>query len=1464
MREPQSKAWLHFSNGSSFSGLINRSMDDASFSNGIWGEAAFTTSMSGYQETMTDPSYLGQHIVFTTSHVGNYSFDSRQNQSERVHATALIARHFSSNSFLSNCGVPLLSGVDTRSLVRFLTRSPCSHKSVITSSPHPPSPSVFKQQKLICNDLDKVGQREEIHIIREGAGPIVVVNYGVKEAIVNRLTQMNYPLVIVSHKVDVDTIKNLQPRLVFLSNGPGNPEYYEDQIETIKELLSLNIPLRGICLGHQLLSLALGAKTERLPFGQRGINHPVLDHRNGNIVITSQNHGYCTGRKSFEGIMKDNISKRELFVSHSSLFDRSIEGLSSTDGFISAVQFHPEGNPGPHDGDSFFKELESYLSKNQKKIQTTNLSPLVVPGKKKSIPYKNILLIGSGPIRIGQASEFDYSGTQACKALKELGVRVVLLNSNPATIMTDIEMADRTYIEPIIKEVVKKIIIKEKIDSVISTMGGQTALNLCIDLEKEGFLKEHNIELLGANAWTIEHTENRNLFASELKSLGYKTSERFDVYSLEEAMEISSLHTGLPLIIRRDFALGGQGAVLVRSEEELKNIFSTEISFPVSLERSLLGQKEIELEVMVDKEENGVVICSIENIDPCGVHTGDSITVAPAQTISDRCYQRLRTMALCIARHMKVVAGGANIQFAINPNDEDDITVIEMNPRVSRSSALASKATGYPIAKISTLLAVGFTLKDILNDITRASPVAFEPTLDYVAVKIPVFPFDKFPTSSCILGPQMRSVGEVLALAGSFNEAFLKALRSTESGLDIPGLSFLKYSPEIEKSFIKNRLERPHELSLLTVIEALRLGMDEEEICHSTNITPWFIEKMKEITDTEQQLKQTELFANKKAFFRYKEMGFSDKHLAFITDISEEDIYNFRHKNKITPVYKAVDTCSGEFHAQTPYFYSTYGDENEVISLSETGNSILILGSGPNRIGQGIEFDYSCVKSCNHLREKNIQTVMVNSNPETVSTDYDTSDRLYLSPLCEEDLFDLLIMENPRGIITCFSGQTGIKIRGSIQKSFRDKYHQFNFLGSSLKSLDLAENRELFSRIVSQTDLAQTRYREVQGMENMMDAINEIGLPVIIRPSYVLGGESMYIFRSFEDIERLPEKEIKRLKDPRMIFQVETYLEGSLEYDVDLVRDRWGHTVFTVCEHIEYAGVHSGDSGMTVPSIELKEELYEKMKKISIQLAEILGVIGPVNFQYAVKEEKIYCIEANPRGSRTLPFLSKACNLSLPQVATDAMIGESIDKQVSKNFSFYAIKQSSFPFDRFLQDDILLGPKMRSTGETMGMGIRREDALIKSYLGNYPGLIKGKNILASLSDESKEILLPFLSLLHEKGHGFYATKGTREFIKAQGIPCTLVAKLRENEGISLLEIIQNSDLNLVLNTPMNQGKSKSDGERIRNRATSCGIPCFTRKENIRAVLQALSLIRQESLNPVNLQELYKQENNVPF
>lgn len=1444
------KAYLHFEN-KTFEGLFVCSKDYTNEDLSIWGECVFTTVQTGYQEAITDPSFLGQHLTFSYPHIGNYPFNELSYQSKKPYITSVICNRIHYNEFFQKHDIPVLTNIDQRELIKFITKNP--QKSVISFNETSPSANEFKNASLKCDNLNEVSQ-DSVETIVPGENPICFMNYGTKKAIVDYLAQLNIPLKTFPHNAKAEDILKQNPRLIFLSNGPGDPANHNKEVEEIKKLLASQTPIRGICLGFQLLSLAMGAKTYKLPFGHRGGNHPVIDHFTGEVLITSQNHGYAVHEQSLKDLITNNPLGKELLISESSLFDRSIEGLSTKDSHLRAVQFHPEANPGPWDAYKFFEEIKNYLNGQKQDLSKWEAAPEIV-GKdyKKEIPYKKVLLIGSGPIKIGQASEFDYSGTQALKALKEEGIDVVLLNSNPATIMTDEDLAYKTYIEPINLDTLIKIIDKEKVDAIITTMGGQTALNLSLELQDSGYLEGKDIALLGAGKDTIEKTEDRELFAKELKELGYNTGKRIKTYNFDEAVKVAKEQIHYPLIIRKDFALGGKGSTIIINEDELVQFLQKDNEYPITIERSLLGFKEVELEVMVDKDQNGVIICSIENIDPCGIHTGDSITVAPAQTISDRCMQKMRTMSLKIAKKMGVVAGGANVQFAINPRDEDDIIVIEMNPRVSRSSALASKATGYPIAKISAKLALGYNLKEILNDITKVSPVSFEPTQDYVAVKVPLFPFNKFPRGKRLLDTQMKSVGEVLGIGSNFNEAFFKALRALEIGLEIPKLSYLNDPTFISsQAGIKQRLSEFRELSLLTVLEAIRNNFDKKDIASLSNIDPWFINRMDDFVWLEKSVINSELELNEVNLRTLKSNGFTDKYLALISNIAEKEIYEMREKYNVFPSFRAVDTCSGEFEAETPYFYSTYEKYTEAPRL---GNSIVITGSGPNRIGQGIEFDYSCVKACMAAAELGKNSIMINSNPETVSTDYDTSDRLYLSPLYSEDVFDILRHEKPEGVIWCFSGQTGINLREKIDLTFKREKYAPNFLGSPIETLKRCEDRVEFSALLNKLELSVTKSKEVKTYKELIKAIEHIGFPVIMRPNYVIGGESMFILRNMSDIDRLPEYALTHLHNGRTEFLVETYIENAYEYDVDIVRDIKGNIIIGVCEHIEHAGVHSGDSGMVTPPRYIADNVKDSLIDISKKMADELEIKGPINIQFAVKDEDIYCIEANPRGSRTIPFLSKAYHRQLSTYAVMAMLDKEIPNITTIDLPYYCVKQSTFPFDRFLDDNNTLGPIMKSTGETMGMDKDINHAMMKSYLANFQDFTENAKVLISLSDNSKKTLAPYLKMISDNDWEIFATPGTYGFLQGMGIDCHRVEKLHKDEDTkNMRDVLLDKNLKIVINTPYNSGKAKSDGDIIRGLASCKGAAVLTREENIISFIQSFGKYTHKTSEPFSLQE----------
>jgi carbamoyl-phosphate synthase large subunit len=1468
MRQRSSlKAKLYFYNHQqqlqSFSGFFCGMASE--LQKGIWGEAAFTTAQTGYGESITDPSYYKQHLIFATPHLGNYPLDQKSLQSDRSHLSSIISPSFTSSAqSWSQFAVPRFECEETRTLIHQLVQGLLQPLSVYYPwESSPPSYEDFLKQKEIDQGATLVGTQVPI-VVKEGQHPLVLIDYGVKKAIVTQLQQLPYPLVILPAHSTFETILSYHPSLLFLSNGPGNPALYPSLIKTIQRvILETTLPIRGICLGHQLLALALGMETIKLPYGHRGTNHPVFDHQHNRSFQTSQNHGYAVSESSFEKQKYHYQSLFQLEKTHTSLFDGSLEGFMTTDNRIKSVQFHPEASPGPTDVHFFFQDI---LCENRDPI-TIHPFPknyFVASQVQKRDPqerpfsFQKVLLIGPGPIKIGQAAEFDYSGTQALKALKNVGLDVVLVNSNPATIMTDPALADQTYLSPLTAESLTQIIKKEKVQAVLSSFGGQTALNLALQLEKEGLFQQEGIQLLGPSAWTIEQIEDRELFAQKVTDCGFTINKKkvfFDEEQLHQHLSSDLEPIIFPQLVRQSFALGGQGARIFRSPQDVVDYLQLKPPFPLIFEQSLLGYKEIELEVMRDKAGHKIIVCSIENIDPCGIHTGDSITVAPALTLSDRCFQRCRDICFRLCDEFQLI-GGANIQYAINPDNDEDIYVIEMNPRVSRSSALASKATGYPIAKISALLSLGYLLPEIPHDMTLKTSVFFEPMLDYVAVKIPLFPFSKFPYSSRVLGPQMKSVGEVLAMAPTFTEAFLKALRSLECGLEIPRLSQLPYHhhhfPHLsEKESLFKCLEEGYELSLLIVLEALRLGLTLEQIAQKTAIHPWFLEQTQSIYLLEKEIESTQIVQlsdqdKVSQLIQWKKMGFTDLHLSQLLKTSEWFIYSLRKEWSLRPHYRGVDTCAGEFEAQTPYFYGTYlGIKDHQLKPLKSQQSYLVLGSGPNRIGQGIEFDYACVKVTEYLKKNNALSVFINSNPETVSTDYDCSDRLFISPLYREDVDAIYDFEQPQGIIHQFSGQTGLLLRKSFEDFFHHHFPQsFPFLGTSQQSTYICEDREQFAQFLQQFPLQHTKSLSVSSSRHEVEkACEQLGYPVIVRPSFVIGGERMIILKNDQDRDRLS---FSQYTD-NDFFHIEHFIADAREYDVDAIRDKNGQMILTIAEHIELAGIHSGDSGMIYPAQQLSPELKNKMTTICQMMAEALHIIGPINFQFAIKDDELYCLEANPRGSRTIPFLSKATQLDKIELNMQAILKESMTIDLKKSSSpspFIFVKQATFAFDRFPEDEQLLGPKMKSTGETIGLALHLEQALYESYLANYQHFKKTGKIIVSISDKNKQMILPKLKMLTDKGFKLVATPGTYHQLVLLGIDVSQTKKIQSHhshEDISTLFF--DSELMMVFTTPEEEIElphHHQNGFFLRKLSYLYKIPCFTCCESICAVIESLT------------------------
>jgi len=1056
----------------------------------------------------------------------------------------------------------------------------------------------------------------------------------------------------------------------------------------------------------------------------------------------------------------------------------------------------------------------------------------------KRTDLKKILIIGSGPIVIGQACEFDYSGSQAAKALKEEGYQVVLVNSNPATIMTDPELADRTYVEPIDPDIVAKIIERERPDALLPTLGGQTGLNTAVALAESGVLDRFNVELIGANLAVIKKAESREEFKAAMKKIGLNVPESGICHTLED-VRFWGKKIPFPIIIRPAFTLGGSGGGVAYNMEDLEKIASRGLALSmkseVMLERSVLGWKEFELEVMRDKNDNCVIICSIENIDPMGVHTGDSITVAPAQTLTDDEYQRMRDAALAIMREIGVETGGSNVQFAVNPENGEQI-VIEMNPRVSRSSALASKATGFPIAKIAAKLAVGYTLDEIPNDITRETMASFEPTIDYVVVKIPRFTFEKFPGAEDFLTTAMKSVGEAMSIGRTFKEALQKGLRSLEVGM--PGLSKEFDRRDFDRDAILASLRKPNSRRIFDIRSAMLCGMTDQEIFEASKIDPWFLRQMREIVDMEAKLRAFALeeCITDAVVRKAKQYGFSDRQLAALWKKPEEDIRAIRKKLGVLPTYYLVDTCAAEFEAYTPYFYSTYetGGETTPSAAGVAGaiRKVMILGGGPNRIGQGIEFDYCCVHASYALREMGIESIMVNSNPETVSTDYDTSDKLYFEPLTFEDVLNVIEHEKPDGVIVQFGGQTPLNLAVALMRA------GVPILGTSPDSIDRAEDRERFQALLKKLELKQPPNGTAFSVDEAKTIAREITYPVVVRPSYVLGGRAMAVVYDEEGLAAYFKKEV--LLSPEHPILIDKFLEHATEIDVDALCDGTDTYVAGIMEHIEEAGIHSGDSACVLPPHTLPPDVTAEIERQTTALALELGVVGLMNIQFALKDGAVYILEVNPRASRTSPFVSKATGVPLAKLATMIMMGRSLtdlNPWGMRKGGYVAVKESVFPFNRFPGVDVLLGPEMRSTGEVMGVDANFGLAFMKSQLAAGQRLPLSGTVFISVNDSDKKAIVPAARMFADLGFKIVATGGTAAVLNENGIAAEKILKVYEGRP-NAADMVINGDIQLMVNTVSGK-KTVRDSSQLRQTTLLYGVPYTTTVAGAKAMAQAI-------------------------
>ena len=1401
------------------------------------GELVFNTSMVGYQEILTDPSYAGQIITMTYPLIGNYGINKSYSESEGVQARGFVVKKVSDidsnfmtegtiQEFLINNKVVAIEGVDTRDITRNI-RDKGVVKSIISSKELLSNEVMdlfnnFKDISDIAKDVT-VSEKKVIKGENENGPKVGILDLGVKQNIVRNLIKRSREVIIYPMSTSTDEIIRDEVDGIHISNGPGDPAVHTEVIKTIAELVEI-MPVFGICFGHQLLSLAMGAKTYKMTFGHRGGNHGVKNIKTNKSFICSQNHGYAVDSES----LKD--TKLEPY--YLNLNDETVEGVIHTEKHAFSVQFHPESAPGPNDTEFIFDDFIKMIngSKAGKTLKEIFDQPAFENKKQK---INKVLIIGSGPIIIGQAAEFDYSGTQACKAIKEEGIEIVLLNSNPATIMTDENIADRVYIEPINVETVERIIQKEKPDGILAGFGGQTALNLAMKLEEEGILAKYGIKLLGINSESIKRAEDRELFKELLEKIGEPVAKSAIVSTIIDAVEFSN-EINYPIIVRPAYTLGGSGGGIANNETELVEIVERGLTLSpinqVLIERSLLGWKEVEYEVMRDKKGNFITVCNMENFDPVGVHTGDSIVVAPSQTLTNFEYQMLRDSSYRIIDELKI-EGGCNVQFALDPISHNYI-VIEVNPRVSRSSALASKATGYPIAKIAAKIALGYTLDELTNYVTQKSSAFFEPAIDYIVVKVPKWPFNKFKTASPTLNTQMKATGEVMSISRTFESAFMKAIISLEGDYTGLGLNREISDAELEEMIITSHYERA-----FAIAESLRRGKTIDEIHKISKIDKWFLTGLQNIIDVENSLiNNPDNIAIKNA----EKMCFLDEEIEKLLNMSDENMKELRDAEKIYPVYKMVDTCAGEFEAVTPYYYSTFEDKDEVIVTEN--KKIIIIGSGPIRIGQGIEFDYCSVHGVWAIKELGYEAIIINNNPETVSTDFDTSDKLYFESLHIDDVMNIIKKEKPYGVILQFGGQTSINLAEKLEK------YGVKILGTDFESIDLAEDRIKFKEFLNNLDIKSPDGAIATSYSEALEIVKVLDYPVMIRPSYVIGGRAMKIVYTDKELEEYL-AEAKKVGDATIL--IDKYLEG-IEIEVDAISDGKDILIPGIMEHIEKTGVHSGDSITAYPPLTLSDEIIEKLVETTKKIAINIKNKGLINIQYALKDGELYIIEVNPRASRTVPILSKITETPMIKIATRIMLEEKLEdmeygKGLKPNKNFHAIKYPVFSTEKLSDVDIFLGPEMKSTGEILAIDSDLNKAIYKGFLATNISKIepigkngKGEKVYVSMNPYTKKKSLELVKNLIKLGFQIVASKKTYDYLISENVEVELEV---------IESVIQNlQDYVMVINTPTEGNGLLRNGFKLRRKCAELKRLLFTNIETASLYLKIYEVSEELDYN----------------